>query len=255
MRLSYREYGSGDPPLVILHGLFGSGDNWHSIARQLQSSRRVVTVDLRNHGRSPHSDLFTFPAMAQDVEELFSEVNIQSADVLGHSLGGKVAMELALAWSSFVRRLIVVDIAPKRYQPHNVELKDAMLELDLTMVHSRKDAERALARRVPNRSVQLFLLKNLVREEDGSYRWQLNLTGIAESFAETGMPIAGGRAFDGPALFLIGERSDYVDEQDDGPLIHTLFPKAIIRSVEGASHWVHADRPQEVVRAVDGFLS
>lgn len=253
MLLSYREYGEGRP-LVILHGLFGSRDNWHTVARRLQGKRRVITADLRNHGRSPHSELFTFPAMASDVVELLSSLKISKADLLGHSLGGKVAMELTLERPDLVRGLVAADIAPKRYLPHHVDLKDAMLALDLSAVASRRDAERELASRVPNRSVQLFLLKNLIPDEAGGYRWQLNLEGIAASFEETGTPIAGDRSFDGPTLFLRGERSDYVDPRADEPLIHSLFPRARIETIEGATHWLHADRPDAVVEAVDRFL-
>lgn len=164
-------------------------------------------------------------------------------------------MELALSHPRPVRRLIVVDIAPKRYRPHNIELRDAMLSLDLDAIGSHRDAERALSKGVPSRSVRLFLLKNLIREDDGRYRWRINLDGIAKSFGETGEPIAGGRSFDGPALFLHGDRSDYVDPEADGPLIHSLFPHARIQIVRGATHWVHADRPDAVVEEIERFLS
>lgn len=254
MRLSYREYGSGRP-LVILHGLFGCADNWHTLARRMEGKRRLIAADLRNHGRSPHSDEFTFPAMAADVQELLDELDLGRADILGHSLGGKVAMELALEHPERVERLIVVDIAPKRYAPHHVELKDAMLALDLSRVSSRREAERELAKRVENRSVRLFLLKNLTVGEDGSYRWQLNLEGINRSFHETGAPIAEGRRFDGPTLFLRGGRSGYIELPEDEALIHRLFPQAEMNTIDGATHWVHAERPDAVIEAIEGFLS
>lgn len=253
MKLHFREYGGGASPLVILHGLFGSGDNWHTIARRLEGGRRIIAPDLRNHGNSPHSDDFSFPDMASDVAELLENLGIPRADLLGHSLGGKVGMELALSRPALVNRLIVVDIAPKQYAPHNADLKDAMLELDLSSIGSRRDAERQLASRVPNRTVQLFLLKNLVHE-GGGYRWRLNLDGIARSFSRTGTAIAAGRRFDGPALFLNGELSDYVDIEADRPLIEQLFPRAEIRTVKGATHWVHADQPEQVVAAIEQFL-
>lgn len=191
--------------------------------------------------------------MAADVAELLADLEIETIDLIGHSLGGKVAMELALSNPGVVRRLIVVDIAPKAYTPHNADLKEAMLALDLASVGSRRDAERQLAARVPNRTVQLFLLKNLAHDDEG-YRWRLNLEGIARSFSETGMPIAGGRRFDGPTLFLRGELSDYVDADADRALIETLFPHATIETIVGATHWVHADRPDQVFDAVEGFF-
>ncbi len=242
-------------PLVVLHGLFGSGDNWHTIARRLESNRRVITADLRNHGDSPHSELFTFPAMAGDVVELLAERRLESADILGHSLGGKVGMELALSAPELVRRLIVVDIAPKRYRPHNVELRDAMLALDLHTIETRREAERALAERVPNRSVRLFLLKNLVHAEEGGFRWKLNLEGITRSFENTGEPIAPGRRFEGPVLFLYGGNSGYLDPEADREYITELFPRAELHEVENATHWVHADRPDEVIAEIERFLS
>ena len=255
MRLKTREYGEGGIPLLVLHGLFGSGDNWHTIARRLESKRRVIAADLRNHGDSPHSELFTFPAMAGDAAELLADRRIDSADILGHSLGGKVGMELALSRPELVRRLIVVDIAPKRYRPHNVELRDAMLALDLETIETRREAERALAERVPDRTVQLFLLKNLVHAEGGGFRWRLNLEGITRSFENTGEPIAPGRRFVGPVLFLYGGESDYLDPEADRDYILELFPRAELRRVAGATHWVHADRPDEVVAEIERFLS
>jgi len=255
VRLNFREYGAGDPPLIILHGLFGSAENWHTIARRMEGRRRIIAADLRNHGDSPHDDVFTFPAMASDVAELLDLEGIASADILGHSLGGKVAMELALARPELVSHLVVVDIAPKRYRPHNVDLKDAMLSIDLAAVGSRRDAEGQLAKRVENRTIRLFLLKNLDRDDEGAYRWRMNLEGVSSNFEETGQPIAGGRSFEGPVLFLRGDRSDYVNEEEDEPLIHALFPNALIRTVHEATHWVHADQPDQVIDAVEDFLS
>lgn len=238
----------------MLHGLFGSGDNWHTIARRLEANRHVVTADLRNHGESPHSDIFTYTAMAGDVAELIALRGLANADLLGHSLGGKVAMELALSHPDSVRRLIVVDIAPKSYRPHNIELRDAMLSLDLSAVRSRRDAERALSQKVPDRSVLLFLLKNLIHAADGGFHWQLNLDGITKSFDETGMPISRGRLFEGPVLFLYGGDSDYVEPEEDAPLIKELFPNAVIHPVAHATHWVHADAPDVVVHEIESFL-
>lgn len=255
MRLSFREYGTGRPPLVILHGLFGSGDNWHTIAKRLESKRHVFALDLRNHGQSPHSEVFTFPAMASDVVEFLDAQGLSSADVLGHSLGGKVAMELALSHPDRVRRLVIVDISPKSYHPHHVDLKDAMLSLDLGSISSRKEAERALAERITDRSVRLFLLKNLALGDNGRYRWRLNLAGIAKNFSATGAPIAGGRRWDGPVMFLRGGRSDYVDPSADEPRIRELFPRARIETIKEATHWVHADQPEAVVEAIEGMLA
>ncbi len=253
MRLHFREYGSGDP-LIVLHGLFGSGDNWHTLAQSLAERYRVFTVDLRNHGKSPHSPEFTYEVMARDVAELMEALDLQAARLLGHSMGGKVAMELALSRGASVGALVVVDISPRRYEPHNVELRDALLSIDPARLPSRKDAERALAALVPDRTVQLFLLKNLVRGDDGAFRWQLDLQSIASSFDEIWTEIDGERSYRGPALFVRGALSDYVDESDL-PRIRRLFPSATLATVEGAGHWVQADRPEELLGIVEDFLS
>ena len=253
MKLHYREYGAGRP-LIILHGLFGSGDNWHTIALRLQDRFHVFAPDLRNHGASPHSDIFTVSVMAEDAAELIGEVGQGAAHVAGHSLGGKVAMELALSRPDLVERLVVVDIAPKGYPPHHADLRDAMLSLDFAAVHSRRDAERLLSERIADNRVVLFLLKNLAHDGDGRYRWKLNLAAISAGLPKTGEAIQAGRTFSGPTLFLTGANSGYVDPERDRPQILSLFPNASIRSIAGAGHWLHAERPDEVVAALSEFL-
>jgi len=254
MLLNFREYGERiGEPLLILHGLFGSLDNWHAVARRLAEGWWTVTVDLRNHGGSPHSTDFTYPLLAGDVAELFDRLGAQRASVLGHSMGGKTAMELALSRPERVSRLIVVDIAPKRYPPHYEDLRDAMFSVDLTAIGSRREAEASLARRISDQTLRLFLLKNLRRDDMGRFRWQLDLPSIAANFDEIWAAIDGERTYQGPALFLRGSRSDYVSDEDLAS-IRRLFPRGRLATIEGAGHWVHAEQPEALIGAVESFL-
>ncbi len=254
MLLNFREYGERrGEPLLILHGLFGSLDNWHTIARRLSEERWTVTVDLRNHGASPHSSQLSYPLLAADVVELIERLAAERVALLGHSMGGKTAMELALSHPARIERLIVVDIAPKRYPPHYEDLRDAMLSVDAAAIGSRREAEEALARRIPDQALRLFLLKNLKRGEGGRFRWQLDLPSISANFDRIWAAIDGDRSFAGPALFVRGKRSDYILDADL-PAIQRLFPGARLSTIEDAGHWVQADQPDALVDAAASFL-
>jgi len=254
MLLNFREYGErGGEPLLLLHGLFGSLDNWHTVARRLAEERWIVSIDLRNHGGSPHSPEFSYPLLAQDVAEVVDHLGVERAAVLGHSMGGKTAMELALSRPGKIARLIVVDIAPKRYPPHHEDLRDALLSVDLQAIGSRKAAEAALARRIPDQALRLFLLKNLSRDDHGRFRWELDLASIAANFDAIWAAINGERSYAGPVLFLRGARSHYIVDEDL-PSIRRLFPRALLATIEGAGHWVHAEQPESLIGTVASFL-
>ncbi len=254
MLLNFREYGEpSDEPLLILHGLFGSLDNWHTVAGRLAEERWTVTVDLRNHGGSPHSPDFSYPLLAEDVAEVIDHLGAERAAVLGHSMGGKAAMELALSRPARVTRLIVVDIAPKRYPPHYEDLRDAMLSVDFETIGSRREAEAALARRIPDKALRLFLLKNLSRDDRGRFHWELDLPSIAANFDEIWAAIDGERSYSGPVLFLRGARSTYILEEDLSS-IRRLFPRALLETIAGAGHWVHAEQPEALIGVVGSFL-
>lgn len=242
------------PVLVIAHGLFGSGRNWRAIARQLARARPVVTVDMRNHGESFHSPRHDYPAMAEDLAEVV-EASGAPADVLGHSMGGKAAMMLALERPELVRRLVVADIAPVGYDHTQAPLIEAMRAVPLDKVQSRRDAEAVLKPLIPEDAVRAFLLQSLEILPGGGGRWRLNLDALAANMDSIiGFPDVEGRRFDGPALFVRGGASDYVRPEHE-PRIRALFPAAEIRTIEGAGHWVHADRPREFIALVDRFLS
>lgn len=255
MLLNYREYGAGgDIPILILHGLFGSLENWHTVAHRLAEKRRVVSIDLRNHGGSPHSPLFTYPLLASDVAGIIERLADRRVTLLGHSMGGKTAMELALSRGDLVERLIVVDIAPKRYLPRHEDLRDAMLSVDLAAIRSRREAEAALARRISDQALRLFLLKNLRRDDSGRFHWRLDLASIAANYANLWAEIDGERSFSGPALFLRGALSTYILDEDL-PSIRRRFPQARLETIEGAGHWLHADQPESLIQAVNRFCA
>ncbi|MBK1697274.1 alpha/beta fold hydrolase [Rhodovibrio salinarum] len=244
---------TGDgPPLVVLHGLFGQAKNWATIAKGLADGRRVIAADLRNHGASPWSDEMTYPAMADDVAGLIEQLPEGRAEVLGHSMGGKAAMVLALTRPELVDRLIVADIAPMAYSGGSLlPFVDAMLAVDPARHDSRKSVEQELKRAVQDPGIRQFLLSNLTRGDSG-FRWTLNLSTLRAAMDTlAGWPDVDGR-YDGATLFLAGARSDYVTEAAR-PAIDRHFPNAQITRVP-AGHWVHAEAPQATLTALRAFL-
>jgi pimeloyl-ACP methyl ester carboxylesterase len=240
---------TAQPPILIAHGLFGSARNWGVIAKRLSATRRVLTVDMRNHGDSPWQDAHGYPDLAADLAEVIAAHGGQ-ADVLGHSMGGKAAMALALSHPATVRRLIVADIAPVAYGHTQQHLVDAMRAIDLSTVETRGDADRQLAAHVDEAGVRAFLLQSL---DVKGRRWRLNLDVLERDLPLIlGWPDLGG-AFEGPALFLAGAESDYVS-REDRPTIKALFPNAKFAKIPGAGHWLHADRPREFEASVAAFF-
>ncbi len=253
MQLHSRTYGESGPHVIILHGLFGMSDNWHSFARSLSDAYRVHTLDLRNHGRSPHHVSMTYPDMAADVVEYLEAEAIPSAAVLGHSMGGKVAMELALRHSLLVNGLVVVDSAPRTYQGLHDPIFDALFSLPLESIATRGDALEHMKKHVKADATAQFLLKNLARTDEGEFAWKLNLQTLHAEYENILAGISGPDWYDGPALFIRGGRGEYILPTDK-PTIEALFPKARIETIEEAGHWVHADSPEEFEGLVRGFL-
>jgi len=252
VRLACSEHGSG-PPLVILHGLFGSGRNWSGFARRLVG-RRVIMVDARNHGASPWADEMTYVDMAGDVLELIAALSLDRPALLGHSMGGKTAMTAALMRPGAIGALIVADVAPAAYSHSHLPLVRVMQALDLTGVARRADADAALADEVPEPAMRDFILQNLVFE-GGAARWRINLDAIAANMAPLiGWSVPPGAGlYDGPALFVHGGMSSYVRPEHHAG-IRRLFPKARIVAIDAAGHWIHADRPAEFMEATERFL-
>lgn len=241
------------PTLVIAHGLYGSGRNWGVIARRLADIRDVITVDMRNHGESPRFPTQSYPDMAADLAEVIESLGAP-VDLLGHSMGGKAAMQLALTQGALIRRLIVADIAPVAYGHDQSHHARAMRALDLSGVTSRGAADRRLAATVEDAGLRAFFLQSLDLKAEGGPRWRLNLDVLeAEMKRIVGWPGTQGR-FDGPTLFLTGAESHYVlPEYRD--TIRALFPKARFAKLPGAGHWLHADKPREFEETVRVFLT
>ena len=252
MRLFRQTYGSGDP-LIIVHGLFGAGGNWASLARkQFGEYFRTIVVDLRNHGRSPHSDVFDYPAMAQDLLELLEDEHLSQAHFLGHSLGGKLAMHLALEHSEVVDRLIVADIAPRAYEPRHELIFRALESIEPSLFESRPEIEAALQPMIPEDGLRQFLMKNLTWE-DQEFRWRINLPVIRASYSYVLGVVESWNSFEGDTLFIRGMESGYLSE-NDLPSIRALFPFAEMKEMAGAGHWLHADDPDLFSDLVLDFL-
>jgi pimeloyl-ACP methyl ester carboxylesterase len=255
MQLNFKEIGQGnDTPLIMLHGLFGSSDNWLHVAPKLGG--KCYALDLRNHGHSPHSNEMGYALMAGDVAEFLDAQKLDAANVLGHSMGGKVAMQFAHAHPARVRKLIIVDIAPRPYPPEHRPIFEALLAIDLKQFHSRREIEDALAPGIPDLTLRRFLLKNLAHEPQDAraFKWRIPLRTIFANYPKLCAPIEPQTPFPGPALFLHGGQSPYVSDADV-PQIRQLFPQAKIETIPRARHWIHADAPDEFVWHVSTFLN
>jgi len=251
MKLFYREMGSGTP-VIILHGLFGTSDNWHTVGKKLENDFRVILPDLRNHGQSPHSDEWDYSAMSDDILDLYNQLEITTAHLIGHSMGGKVAMEFAARFPDKVTKLAIIDIAPRFYPPHHQDILAAFNSVDLQQLKSRKQADDQLASMISDAGIRQFLLKNLARKDDGFY-WKHNLKVIGEKIGNVGEGFDESIEVDVPGLFIRGEHSDYIMD-DDYDLIRDIFPKAKIATIKGAGHWVHAEKPDELLDMLNYFL-
>lgn len=257
LRLHHRHYGEAGAralPLLLIHGLFGSAANWHGIARRLANGRLVLVPDLRNHGQSPWDGRMDYRAMAADLVALLDGEGIARAHLVGHSMGGKAAMWLALSAPERVGSLVVVDIAPVTYASRHGALVSALAALPLAQLTDRRAADAWLAQTIHSVAVRGYLLQNLVHDRAGGWRWRVNLEVLARSLDHIlGFPAAADLQFPGPVLFLYGSRSDYVTGAGL-PRIRALFPLARLRTIANAGHWVYADQPEEFLAAVSGFL-
>jgi len=252
VKLHFRTMGYGES-LFIMHGVFGSSDNWQTLGKVFSEKNKIYLLDLRNHGKSPHSDDFDYDFMVADILELMDDEKIQSAHILGHSMGGKVAMNLATKHPERVKKLIVVDIAPKYYPPHHQQIFEGFNSVDLNSIESRKDADDQIKKVISDIGVRQFLLKNLERTKDG-FEWKLNVAAIQKAIENMGEGLEQKVSFDGQTLFIAGGKSDYI-VSDDHEAILRVFPNAAIETIEGAGHWVHAEKPKELANSVLEFLS
>jgi pimeloyl-ACP methyl ester carboxylesterase len=252
--LAYMAYGESGAPVLILHGLLGSARNWSSFARQIGATHRVFALDLRNHGASPWADRMTYDQMAEDVRAFMARQELPAASVIGHSMGGKLAMRLALAHGEQVLRLVVVDVAPVAYRRSFNAYVEAMRGLDLARISRRAEADALLAEQIDDPGVRGFLLQNLVSAEAG-LAWRVPLQALADNMPElVGFPEPReGEQYEGPTLFVTGGRSDYVRPEHHAK-IRRLFPNVQFVTIPEAGHWVHAEAPGKFLQVVGDFL-
>lgn len=252
MQLHFKKYGTGHP-LILLHGLLGSLDNWHSMSLKLAETFCVLALDQRNHGHSPHSREMNYKLMANDIAELMNHESLSCAHVLGHSMGGKTAMQFALLYPERISKLIIVDIAPRAYSPRHAKMLSALLALDLEAFSSRTEIQKALEAAIPELTVRQFLLKNLETDAHHKLRWRIGLQEIFQNYESLRSELASASPVQCPALFLRGEESDYLSERDL-PLIHRLFPRAELASIPRAGHLPHMENPEAFLQKVRMFL-
>ncbi|MGC4022509.1 MAG: alpha/beta fold hydrolase [Cyclobacteriaceae bacterium] len=251
MNLFFRQYGQGKP-LVILHGLLGSSDNWHTLGKVFSEKFSVFLVDQRNHGQSPHADEMNYKVLTEDLEEFLKQNKIERAHLIGHSMGGKTVMNFAIKNPKTVDQLIVVDIVPKYYKVHHDRLIEGMKSIPLDEINSRSEADVILSGYEPDASVRQFLLKNLSRDDNGKFTWRPNLHAIDEHLDEIGAALQYKGTFDGESLFINGKKSNYFREGDD-ELIKKIFPRAQFTTLD-TGHWVQAENAQAFAKTVFDFL-
>lgn len=251
MMLHFKKIGAGEP-LIILHGLFGMLDNWYTLGKKFSENFTVYLIDQRNHGQSPHSDEWNYKVMSDDLLEFFDNQNIEKASIIGHSMGGKTAMYFAGNYPERLKKLVIVDIAPRFYPVHHDTILNALRSIDLENLKSRNEADAMLSEYIPDFGTKQFLLKNLVRKETDNtkFEWKFNLQAIAKNIHEVGAETTKGST--APTLFIKGEKSDYINPGDETD-IKTKYPDSQIISIE-SGHWVHAEKPEEFYNSVISFL-
>lgn len=251
MKLNYKVFGEGEP-LIILHGLMGMLDNWQSPAKLMQSDFKIYIVDLRNHGHSPNSDEHNYEVMSADVIELMDALGLERAHLLGHSMGGKAVMRIAEEHPDRVMKLMVGDIGPKEYPVYHQQILAGLRAVPLDQIQRRSEAEPYLEAHGVEAGTRQFLMKSLYHPERGRFDWRFNLDAI-EANIERVVESVDEMGFDGETLFIRGGNSDYILDKDWAD-IKTLFPHAYLETIEGAGHWLHAERPQEFVEVILDFL-
>jgi len=266
MQLSFRKLGTSGNPMVILHGLYGSSDNWYSIGRVLAQQYQVYLVDQRNHGNSPHHPEHNYTVMREDLDEFFNTRGLSQAIVLGHSMGGKAAIAFGMKYPEKVSKMIVVDISPFAYDVYHSQeatshhrIIRSLMEINPETLSGRKEADEILKKSIAPPSIRQFLLKNLKRDSHGSFHWALNIpalagnvSGIFAGVVQKETPYSH-EILKFPLLFIKGEYSGYIKNTDE-EAIRFSFPWSRIITVKGSGHWLHAEQPEAFLRVVMEFL-
>ncbi|MCX2837232.1 alpha/beta fold hydrolase [Salinimicrobium sp. MT39] len=254
MKLHSTILGEGQP-ILILHGFLGMSDNWKTLGNEFsEAGFQVHLIDQRNHGRSPHSEVFNYTELAKDVKEYIENYSLKNVILIGHSMGGKSAMTAAALFPHLIDKLVVVDIAPKYYAPHHQQILEGLKAVDDATLNSRGDADEVLAKHVPEKAVRMFLLKNLYWKQKERLGLRLNLEVLTKEIEELGQSLPNDYTFTKPTLFIKGERSNYITSEDEG-LIKKHFPNATLSVISRAGHWVHAENKKEFYEQVMKFLS
>jgi pimeloyl-ACP methyl ester carboxylesterase len=241
-------------PLLIIHGFLGTSDNWKTLGGQfVDNGYQVHALDMRNHGRSFHSDVFDYTSMVQDIYEYCNEHSLQQVDIIGHSMGGKVAMFFATAYPEKVNKLVIADIGPQYYRPHHQDILAGLNAIDFSVKPSRADVEAILEKYISDFGTRQFLMKNLYWKEPGQLAFRFNLDVFNEKIDNIGQALPQGARFEKPVLFLRGDRSNYI-EDEDFDLIKTHFPQAEIRDIKNSGHWLHAENPKDFIAETLAYL-
>ena len=250
--LHSRIIGEGKP-LIIVHGYFGNGDNWKSIANKLSNSFQIHLIDQRNHGRSFHSDEFDYELMVEDLYNYIQHHQLEKVNLLGHSMGGKTVMLFAVEYQDLVDKLIVADISPRMYPPHHQDILEALNAVDFSIQNSRKLVDEKLAEKIPEVGVRQFLLKSVYWKEKGRLDFRFNLGSLTENNNEVGEALPSFTVFEGEVLFLKGENSGYISSNEE-PIINAHFPNNKIVTIKNAGHWLHAENPVDFLKSLEVFL-
>lgn len=245
MKLFHRELGEGKA-IIILHGLFGSSDNWLTIAKHLSENYKIYLLDQRNHGQSEWSDEWNYAVMAEDLKAFIQDSKIENPIIIGHSMGGKVAMLFASKYPDLLEKLLVVDIAPKYYPIHHDWIINGLKAIDIQTIKSRREADKQLSSYIEELGVRQFLLKNLYRTPEKKFAWRMNLSVIDKNIGNVGEVLPEESLFEKETLFIRGANSNYIKDSDFD-LVQKHFPTANIETVENAGHWVHAEKPAETI--------
>jgi esterase len=252
MQLFYREAGEGRP-IVILHGLFGSSDNWMSVTKELALHYKAYVLDARNHGQSPHAATHNYTEMAADLKEFIDTHKLKNPILIGHSMGGKTIMRFAVDYPGIAEKLIVVDISPRFYGRHHETILAGLAAINLETLKTRAEADTILSNYVGDVGVRMFLLKSLYRNSEGKFDWRINLPVLSEQIDNIGEALPETAKIEIPTLFIRGSESGYIEAKDTA-LIQNHFLNVRIETVEGASHFVHAEKSNEVIDLVEKFI-
>lgn len=254
MQLHFRQYGNGQP-IIIIHGLYGISDNWVNHARILAENYKVYIPDMRNHGQSGHSNFFNYDVMAEDIAQFIDEHEIENPVIMGHSMGGKIAMKFAIENPDVVHKLIVIDMSMRQYnlRAFHSKIINAMLDIDFNKVKSRKEVDDYLANTIDDSRIRLFVMKNLYWTERKTLSWRLNLKAIIDNIDAIFEGINPNQKFTRPSLFIRGEKSDYVKDEDF-LMIQKIFTTSELKTIPNAGHWVQADEPEAFMKEIKNFL-